>query len=214
MEIYLSGFLLCLSLCLDLGIVNVAIIKTAIERGFKPSLIVGLGSTFGDIIYAILSVFGITLILRILFVRWILWIMGTGVLLYLCYNMIHQLLKPSNRLTEINNNSDIKESQYSTFFWNGFGLALSSPSVILWYATIGGGLIASQRIRGQFDTAMFLFGFFSASLVWSFTLAFISYKGGQIMKNQIKKLVSIISAIVFLILAVYIFINGYITLIK
>jgi L-lysine exporter family protein LysE/ArgO len=42
MELFISGFLLSLSLCLDLGIVNVAIIKTGIEKGFLPSLHIGL----------------------------------------------------------------------------------------------------------------------------------------------------------------------------
>jgi len=58
MELFISGFLLSLSLCLDLGIVNVAIIKTGVEKGFLPSLNIGLGSTVGDIVYATLSTLG------------------------------------------------------------------------------------------------------------------------------------------------------------
>jgi L-lysine exporter family protein LysE/ArgO len=213
MELCLSGFILCLSLCLDLGIVNVAIIKTGIEKGFKQSLTVGLGSTFGDMIYAILSLFGITLILKVLFVRWILWIFGTMVLLYLCFKMISQLFNP---LDKFNGENDclVEKDNKSNYFWNGFGLALSSPSVILWYATIGGSVIASQKISGHYDMILFLVGFFTASLIWSFFLSYVSYKGGQLMKNQIKKIFSVISAIIFLFLAVYVFIDGYKALIK
>jgi hypothetical protein len=57
-------------------------------------------------------------------------------------------------------------------------------------------------------------GFFTASVAWSIALAFISFKSGQIMGNQIKRIFSIISAIIFLILACYVFLNGYNTLIK
>jgi L-lysine exporter family protein LysE/ArgO len=50
---------------MDIGIVNVAIIKTGIERGFSQSLHIGLRSSFGDLIYATLSLLGITLIYNI-----------------------------------------------------------------------------------------------------------------------------------------------------
>lgn len=213
MKLFISGFLLCLSLCIDLGIVNVKIIKTGIVNGFKQSFMVGLGSTLGDMIYAILSFFGITLLLKILIVRWILWIMGTGILLYFCYTMLYQLFKQNVRLDTINYPEE-KDANSFNFFWTGFGLALSSPSAILWYATIGGSLIASQRIEGNCNIVLFLAGFFFASFVWSIFLAFVSYKGGQVMKSRVKNIVSIASAIMFLILAVYVFVDGYNTLIR
>jgi L-lysine exporter family protein LysE/ArgO len=213
MELFISGFLLSFSLCLDLGIVNVAIIKTGIEKGFIQSFNVGLGSTFGDLVYAIFSLFGISLILKFLIVRWILWIAGTLILLYFCYNMIVQIYKPlvyanSNVSRIVKNNSNIK------FFVNGFGLALSSPTAILWFATIGGSMIAAQRLEKNYKIIFFLSGFFTASLVWSIVLSYISFKGGQLMKSRIKKIFSVLSALIFLILAIYVFLDGYKTLIK
>jgi L-lysine exporter family protein LysE/ArgO len=70
MERFVSGFLLSLSLCLDLGIVNVAVVKTGLERGVLPSFLVGLGSSFGDLIYALLSMVGMSLLMQFTVVRW------------------------------------------------------------------------------------------------------------------------------------------------
>jgi L-lysine exporter family protein LysE/ArgO len=55
----MTGFLLCLSLCMDLGIVNVAILRAGVNRGFLPSFMIGVGSSFGDLTYAVLSVMGL-----------------------------------------------------------------------------------------------------------------------------------------------------------
>ena len=93
MKLFNAGFLLALSLCLDIGIVNVAMIRAGIERGFFPALKLGLGSTAGDLIYAILSVMGIGMLLTHSWFRWTIWIGGTFILLFFCVNIIVKLLK-------------------------------------------------------------------------------------------------------------------------
>ena len=50
-----DGFFLSLSLCLDIGLVNVAIISLTLSHGFRPGFWLGLGSCFGDLIYAALA---------------------------------------------------------------------------------------------------------------------------------------------------------------
>lgn len=86
MSIFIAGFLLSISLCLDLGIVNIATIKAGTERGFIPALYIGLGAGIGDMIYAFLSLLGLSMILDNLFFRWFFWIGGTIILLYMCLN--------------------------------------------------------------------------------------------------------------------------------
>lgn len=212
MKLFISGFLLSMSLCLDLGIVNIAIIKTGMEKGFAKSLNLGLGSTFGDIAYAILSVFGVTLILKFLIIRWFLWLAGTVMLLYLCFGMIMQTFKPL--LVKENSIANFEKADTNLkLLFKGFLLALSSPSAIIWFATIGGSVIATQNLGSRFDFIIFLGGFIAASLSWSVILAYISYKSGQLLQTHIKRIFSVLSAIIFLILAFYIFINGYKTLI-
>lgn len=45
-----NGFLLSLSLCLDIGIVNIAMMTAAMQRGYWTGLWLGMGSCIGDLI--------------------------------------------------------------------------------------------------------------------------------------------------------------------
>jgi L-lysine exporter family protein LysE/ArgO len=213
MELFVTGFLLSLSLCVDIGIVNVAIIKTGIEKGFSPSFYVGLGSSFGDLTYATFSLLGITALLKFVAVRWLLWIGGTSVLLFLSVKMIFEFFRSS----DIMKNQDqvsFREDKLKKYFTDGFVLALSSPSAIIWFITVGGSVIAAQTLNSRFQLFYFFGGFFTSSLTWSLMLAYVSYKGGQIMGNKIKRIFSLISVIIFLLLAYYVFMDGYGTLIN
>ncbi|MGO4370405.1 LysE family translocator [Paenibacillus sp. MCAF20] len=91
---FVQGFLFSLSLCCDLGIVNVAIIKTGMERGFKPSFMIGFGSCFGDLFYLSLALLGVSVIFEIAVIKWLFWIIGSGVLFYFTYKMFRETWRP------------------------------------------------------------------------------------------------------------------------
>src|SRR5262249_18417916 len=93
-EIFASGFLVSLSLCLDLGLVNVTIMKTALRGGPRPALWVGLGSCFGDLTFVVLSALGVTALLTWPPIRWALWLGGTAVLLVLAARMVREVIRP------------------------------------------------------------------------------------------------------------------------
>ena len=59
-----SGFLLSLSLCLDIGVANIAMITLAMQRGYLQGFALGLGTCFGDLIYAVLALAGMTVLLQ------------------------------------------------------------------------------------------------------------------------------------------------------
>lgn len=214
MELFISGFILSLSLCLDIGIVNIAIIKTGIEKGFFSSFYIGLGSTVGDMVYVILSFIGLSIIFEIILVKWILWIAGSAVLLYLCYTMVVKVIKPEKEDKEDKIDLQNVYSNKKKYFITGLSLALSSPTAILWFAAIGGSVISAQADKTRSQLIYFFIGFIIASIIWGIFLAYISYKGGKIMKDKIKKIFSFISAVIFLVIAIYVFMDGYKNLIK
>ncbi len=206
--LYISGFLLSLSLCLDLGMVNVSLLRTGVQRGFLPALMVGLGSGLGDMIYAVLSMAGITFLLQHLVVKWVLWLGGSAVLLWMSWQIIRETRKPK----EINLDSAITvRSPIKDFSW-GIGLALASPSAILWFATIGGSVIASSQDGSQASLLLFLGGFFLASIVWSVVMAFLAAQGGRMMGPRLIRGFSVASTVLFLFFACKVFYNGYQTL--
>ena len=51
MRTYWAGFLLALSLCLDLGLVNIVTLRVSLARSGTAAFLLGLGSVVGDLIY-------------------------------------------------------------------------------------------------------------------------------------------------------------------
>ncbi|TWC06564.1 LysE type translocator [Pseudomonas sp. SJZ101] len=134
-----SGFLLSLSLCLDIGIANIAMITLAMQRGYFQGFALGLGTCVGDLVYAVLALAGMTVLLQYEAVRWVLWIGGSVLLLYFAAKMVHSAIYHGAVLEqagEMQGNSSGQE------FLRGIFLAMSSPSAILWFAAVGGTLIA------------------------------------------------------------------------
>jgi len=207
--LFLSGFFLSISLCLDLGMVNVSLLRTGVQRGFMPAFLIGLGSGLGDMIYAALSIAGITLLLQYLVVKWVLWLGGSAVLLWMSWQMIREIKKPK----EIDLHHEVKvRSPLKDFSW-GIGLALASPSAILWFATIGGSVIASSQDGSEMSLLLFMSGFFAASIVWSLAIACVAALGGKVMGPSLIKGFSVASAVLFLFFACKVFYSGYQTLI-
>lgn len=210
MAVFFSGFFLSLSLCLDLGIANIAIIRAGILQGFRPSFRVGFGSCIGDLVYAALAMIGISLLLENLYVRWFLWIGGTSILIYFTVTMFRDALRPKEM--DLNSREEATVRSPRSDFLLGVGLALSSPSAILWFATVGGSVIASLDIPSKMAFLLFFIGFFMAGFLWSIFLAIVSSRGGKWMGPRLIRYFSFLSALVFLFFAIKVFVDGYRTL--
>jgi L-lysine exporter family protein LysE/ArgO len=210
-SLFFSGFILSLSLCLDLGTVNVAIIRAGVVRGFWPSFLIGVGSSFGDLTFAVLATTGITFLLAYEPVRWALWIGGTAVLVYFTIGMVRAALKPKT-LQEIGPEGSAyprDNAKRLKDVLSGWGLAMSSPTAILWFATVGGSVVAQSPVKGAAALGFFLAGFFAASITWSLGMAALSTAGGRSFGPSFIRVISILSAILFLYLAADVFMNGY-----
>ncbi|MCF8566460.1 LysE family translocator [Alicyclobacillus tolerans] len=226
MELFFNGFLLSLSLCLDLGIVNVATIKTGFERGFAPALLMGLGSSIGDLIYACLSMAGISLLLEQPAIRFALWLIGSVALGYLAFHMLRETAKPtkslagqdgmpSPNLANPRTNSTLCTHRTKVTGWarplmTGAGLALSSPSAILWFATVGGSIIAAAHRRGQppSELVWFFAGFFAAGVTWSALVAWACGRARRWLNNGLLRVVSLVSGVLFIYFALRVFLSG------
>jgi len=138
-----DGFFLSLSLCLDIGIANVAIISLTLSHGFKPGMMLGLGTCFGDLVYAALALAGMAALLQFDTVRWVVWIGGSIVLLFLTFKMAREALFPASAPPVAGEPDLIATPRPSHLrsFIRGTLLAVSSPSAILWFAAVGGALL-------------------------------------------------------------------------
>lgn len=209
--LFILGFLLSLSLCLDLGIVNIQLIKVGMEQGFKPSFILGVGSCIGDLVYALFSMIGISYLLEFTVVHWLLWIFGTLVLLYLSIQMIRETIHPKSLTFSPSRSMSANRSLWKTFAM-GAGLALASPSAILWFTTAGGSMIASSTDQSKLhplELFLFFLGFFCAGLLWSVVIAYLSALTQNWIGPRMLRIFSLVSAVLFLYFAIHVFLNGF-----
>jgi L-lysine exporter family protein LysE/ArgO len=200
-----SGFLLSLSLCLDLGIVNVAILRTALRSGGMAAFLVGLGSSLGDLIYFSLSAAGAAALLAWAPVRWTLWILGTIVLLVLALRMAREVLRPHP--LALNAGADAPRRTPLRLVGYGMSLALASPTSILWFAAVGGAAIASIG-GGRGQVVWLTIGFALATVLWSALLAFAIASSRRLLGATLVRALSALSALLFLYFAVRIFLDG------
>ncbi|OOV96561.1 LysE family translocator [Pseudomonas sp. MF4836] len=203
---FTSGFLLSLSLCLDIGVANIAMITLAMQRGYFQGFCLGLGTCVGDLIYAVLALAGMTVLLQYESVRWVLWVGGSALLVYFAAKMIYSAIHHSSVLaqaSEGNNGSPRKE------FFRGIFLAMSSPSAILWFAAVGGTLIARSGGGGIASSGLFLAGFFCAGLVWTMSLCLAATQGGKLLGDKLLRYSYLASAAIFCYFAVYVILSGY-----
>lgn len=214
--VILNGILLSLSLCLDLGMVNTAIINRGMRDGAPTALMIGLGSCFGDLIYAALSAFGLAAVFTALPVRWALWIGGGAILLWMTWNMARlawrdyqvQRFAADGAAQDIVSGSRAGRYRGKDFF-SGMGMALASPTALLWFAAIGGTIIAQSTDGSHLMVAVFLSGFFIGGVIWTLFLAGMIKYGRQALRGRITFYCYVISALLFAYFAVQVIYNGY-----
>ncbi|WNN46416.1 MULTISPECIES: LysE family transporter [Winslowiella] len=201
-----NGFLLSLSLCLDIGIANIAMITLAMQRGYFHGFWLGMGTCIGDLIYALLALAGMTILLQYEAVRWVLWIGGGAMLSLFAAKMLLSAWRQAHEMP-------LAGSQPARPLLREFGrgvmLAMSSPSAILWFATVGGALIARMGQSGAATSSWFLSGFFLAGVFWTGILCLVGSFGGKLLGARLLRYSYIASALIFTWFAYYVIVSGY-----
>jgi L-lysine exporter family protein LysE/ArgO len=200
-----NGFLLSLSLCLDIGIANIAMITLAMQRGFLKGFWLGLGTCVGDLIYAVAALAGMTVLLQFESVRWTLWLGGSVLLVWFAVKM----LLAAWRGGHMEARADVVVESGWREFLRGIFLAMSSPTAILWFAAVGGVLISRSGGGSLLDAGLFLSGFFAAGLVWCLSLCGIASHGGRLLGDRLLTWSYLLSAAIFCYFAVYVIVSGY-----
>jgi L-lysine exporter family protein LysE/ArgO len=205
-QLFAAGYLLSLSLCMDLGVVNIAMVRAGLTRGMPTALLLGFGSCVGDMIYAVSSLSLVAVLLAHRGVRIGLWIGGSAVLLWLAVKMLRETWHPKQLAIAAFEDGGALQPGHE--FARGMMLALSSPSAILWFAAVGGSVIAAHASAGAALLA-FLFGFFFAGVCWTVLIATLTGYAHRRLSSRFIRGLSLASAILFCYFAVVVFVNGY-----
>lgn len=197
-ELFITGFLLSLSLCLDIGVVNIALINTAIRNGVRAAALFALGSCFGDLLYAVASLFGIGLLLQYEAVRAILYAAGAAVLLIMSWMALRAAMRGSSEPATSEPPTPVDPRR---MFLYGLGITLASPSAIIWFAAVGGSLIAQSGAHTAANSFALLGGFFLAGASWCMFVIAIAAFGGHALGPRFKQACHLLSAALFLYFA-------------
>ncbi|MGF6700012.1 L-lysine exporter family protein LysE/ArgO [Paraburkholderia sp. MM5496-R1] len=205
-----DGFFLSLSLCLDIGLVNVAIISLTLSHGFRPGFWLGLGSCVGDLIYATLALAGMAALLQFESVRWVVWIGGAAILLFLTWKMAREAMFPA-AAQAVAGEGDAAAPHQSAWrgFLRGVLLAVSSPSAILWFAAVGGALIAKAGATSPTTALIFLGGFFLGGLCWTLFICGLGSHGRKRAGAGLLRACHVLSALLFAYFSYSVIVNGY-----
>jgi len=202
-ELFLLGAALAFSINIELGVVNVMIVRTAIDRGAWPAFLIGLGSCIGDLIWACAGALGVSVLLAWPPAAWILWLGGSAALCWFAAAALRDAVRGGS----IDESSPLRRANGIGAIALGLGVALSSPTLILWTATVGGSVVASQA-EDLAGFVPFISGFGAAAVAHSAVLAGVVGATRRFTGPRTIRAVSLISALMFAGFAIGIFIDG------
>lgn len=203
MELFLLGAALAFSINIELGVVNVMIVRTAIDRGALPAFLIGLGSCIGDLIWACAGALGVSVLLSWPPAAYALWLGGSGVLCWFAAAALRDAVRGGS----IDESSPLRRANGAGAIALGLGVALSSPTLILWTATVGGSVVASQA-EDLAGFVPFISGFGAAAVAHSAVLAGVVGATRRFTGPRTIRAVSLISALMFAGFAIGIFVDG------
>ena len=203
MELFVLGAALAFSINIELGVVNVMIVRTAIDRGAWPAFLIGLGSCIGDVIWACAGALGVSALLQWPPAAWVLWLGGSTILCWFAAAALRDAVRGGS----IDESSPLRRANGIGAIVLGLGIALGSPTLILWTATVGGSVVASQA-TSLAGFVPFISGFATAAVLHSLVLAGVVGATRRFTGPRTIRAVSLISAVMFAAFAVGIFVDG------
>ncbi len=130
-------------------------------------------------------------------------------LLFLAYRALREVLHP--KLIDMDGAMPQTKGGLVRLFATGAGLALASPSAILWFAAVGGSVIAGYGVSNGDSRkvlAVFAAGFASAGVVWAAAFAYGASALKRLLGWKLVKALSLASALLFLYFAADVFLRG------
>lgn len=135
-------------------------------------------------------------------------VVGTVVLILLTIKMLLDSRKPK-QLPAGGPSHPVSESRSLLGLWlTGAGLTLASPTAIVWFALVAGPIAAGMNIGRGTGMIAFVSGFFAAGIIWSFSLAWIGSAAGSRIGPGMMRVLSFLSALLFLYFAIRVFWDG------
>jgi len=195
-EVIVSGWLIGIAIALPVGPVITELIRRGLAGGFLQGWLVGLGAAASHAILVALTLLGVvTLLDRPL---WHI-VLGAGGVLVLGYLGV-DALRASAALPAIEDKPLTRHP-----FVVGFGIGIANPITLLWFLTVGGGLIVAHTQPsgwvpgGPPGGLAVAFGasFVTGVLCWDTVVAALAGLGRRWMGRRILRALNVIAGVIF-----------------
>lgn len=188
-EVVVSGWMIGVAIALPVGPVITEIIRRGLRAGFLAAWQVGLGAAASHVILVSLTLLGVVTLLDRPVWHAILGGAGVLVLGYLGVDALR-----SSTLPPIGNSPGPAGHPFVV----GFGIGIANPITLLWFLTVGGGLIAAHSGGGAGRLAVaFGVSFITGVLCWDTVVAGLAGYGRRWMGPRTLKALNVIAGLVF-----------------
>jgi L-lysine exporter family protein LysE/ArgO len=197
LNMFISYFLLGLSLAIPIGPINAAQLDRGIKGGFFPAWFVGLGAIVADGIYMLIVYYGIYHMIDTPFVKTFLWLFGGFVLIY---TGVESMV--SAKKLDIQSRS--QRESLSKSFLSGFIMSITNPLTILFWLGIYGSVLA--KTVSMFNTEQIIIysgAIFLGLLVWDITMALLASSFRSFLKSKALVLLSLLSGLSLIGFGIY-----------
>jgi chemosensory pili system protein ChpE len=170
--LFLSSLALGIAFSAPPGVVTAEAVRRGLARGFRPALLVELGSLIGDAVWAIITLLGAAFIVQNTPARLILGATGTLFLLHLAWGALRSAKQ-----------GGIPQSGQATArgdFAAGMFLSLGNPFAVAFWLGVGTSTLAASVPNPQLaHFVVFFVAFMLGGLSWCFFLAGLVTWGRQ-----------------------------------
>lgn len=189
MNVFISYFMLGLSLAAPIGPINAAQMDKGIKNGFVHSWLVGVGAMAADVLYMLLVYFVEVRFLHSPLMQVCLWLFGCFILVY---TGVESLFNSGQILLNQRRSLD---SPWKSFV-SGFFMSLSNPLTILFWLGIYGSVLAkTAAVYGQQELILYSLAIVLGISVWDLTMAVLSSSFRKFLTPRILTWISIVSGL-------------------
>jgi chemosensory pili system protein ChpE len=164
----LAGAVMAISFSAPPGPVTMETVRRGLRGGFRPALLVQLGSIIGDVAWCALALLGLAPLVQLASVRVLLAVAGVAVLLYLGAAGVREAFRARGAgLVLAAPAGDARSA-----FRSGMAISLANPMAVGYWLSVGGALVAAGVAGASLpQTSAFMLGFIGGTLAWAFIMA-------------------------------------------
>jgi threonine/homoserine/homoserine lactone efflux protein len=172
--IFFSSLIASLAYCAAPGAINAEGIRRGLHHGFRSSLIFQVGALAGDMLWAIVALSGLAMLRPPVEVQLLLGTSGGLFMVWMAWGILSKACHNRTSSTMPNCEADLL---------CGVVIAFANPFALLFWLSIGGGLLAVDVSVSPLLAAGTIIGTFTlATLLWSLLMATLATYGRRMIQ--------------------------------